>query len=108
MKLSEIRPCDACGGPIAPLFNLVRTTPALFNQRKTNEVLGLNQFFGGKALGLAEVMAPSPDVVTLAGDTHPELITELFICNACMCRPLVLGLLAEERNNKRNAAAVDQ
>lgn len=82
MKLSDVRPCDECGGPIAPMFYVVRISSAMFNVNTTNAVLGLRQLLGG-ALELAEMMGPSNEVITVFGDKEPELMTELFICHSC-------------------------
>ena len=78
LKLSDLRPCDGCGGKIAPLFYVVRTEMAVVNTVDANQVLGLRQIFQG-SLGLAEAMAPA-EPVKLGG---PELTTELFFCQEC-------------------------
>lgn len=102
MKLSEIRPCDACGGPIAPVFNIVRCSSAIFNADAVNSTLGLNQIFGGHALKLAEAMGSCADkAVLVAGDSNPELTTELLLCQECFSfKELRLGTLAEDRVRK--------
>lgn len=98
MKLSEMRPCDSCNGPIAPLFYVVRISVAGFNAQATNEVLGLNQFFGGHALGLAEVFSPSPDPVKIGSDQFPELETRAFICSKCWLADISLAMVTESVN----------
>lgn len=99
MKLSEIHPCDNCGGKLGPVFYVLRFSSAVVNAREANEVLGLTQYFGG-ALGLAEVMAPRDEVVHVAmDDDDPEirsLMIEAIICNDCYTSKLVLGLVAEK------------
>lgn len=96
MKLSEIRPCDNCGGKIAPLFYVLRISQAMF-MPSTNEVLGLTQCFRG-ALALAEAMAPEPEVVMVLGDEDKALQTELFICQECLTmKALDLAALMERR-----------
>lgn len=95
MKLTDLRPCDSCGGPLlgketsicppltAHMFHVIRCTRAMLNPQATREVMGLTQFFGGSAVGLAEVFAPNPDAVTVIGDKEPALTTELFLCEKC-------------------------
>lgn len=105
MKLSEIRPCDNCGGKIVPMFYVVRFSVAMFAPRATNEMLGLTQMFGG-SLQLAEVMGADPEAVKIAGDEEPALWTDLLICQDCfmgisrdgsrVIKPLNLALLAEK------------
>ena len=102
MKLSELRPCDSCDGPLrTPMnagFYVVRSSLAIFKPAAANQVLGLTQIFQG-ALGLAEAMAPDPDVVLVAGDEQPELLEELLICGECyLGKPLDLPILVEKRN----------
>lgn len=90
MKLSELRPCDGCGGPIAPLFHVLTYTPAVIDATPANQVLGLLQYFGGKAIGLAEVMAPAADeAVKLGSDKHPDMKVTLFLCTDCYVRKSV-------------------
>jgi hypothetical protein len=103
MKLSELRPCDKCGGSINPIFHVVRYSPAIVSQQAARETLGLSQMFGGH-LGLAEVMTSKPDAVSVAMDDkeHAELGVEIFLCNDCYCGEVNLAALAEkvEKNNK--------
>jgi len=104
MKLSEIRPCDACGGRIAPAFYVARFSIAVFKPQATNQVLGLTQCWGG-SLALAEVFAPTVDAVAVAMDEedHKELMEEVFLCCDCVVRPVTLMELAEKRNEKVSA-----
>lgn len=112
MKLSELRPCDNCGGKIAPTFYVVRVSLALFDPRATNTQLGLVQMFGGAgngALALAEIMGPTPDVVQIAGDKKKELRTELFICQDCaLMKPVNLGELLSKREEATPRDQQDQ
>jgi len=108
MKLSQIRPCDNCGRKIAPSFYVARFSIALFNPRATNEVLGMTQYFHG-ALGLAEIMSPRADVITVAMDEAQgkELMVELFVCAECYLQPLCLAELAEKRIIQQRHGDVD-
>lgn len=108
MKLSELRPCDACGGKLksdmAAGFYVVRFSLAIFKPQAVNQVLGLTQMFGG-ALGLAEAMAPESDVVIVAGDQEPQLMNELLVCMDCfLMKPLDIAILGEKRNHEIDAA----
>ena len=87
MKLSEAKPCIVCSGPLLKppmgMWYVVRVTRAMLSPRAANQVLGMAQMFGGR-LGLAEVMAPSPDeAIMILGDKEPALLTELHICFEC-------------------------
>jgi hypothetical protein len=97
MKLSEVRPCDNCGGPIAPIFNVIRVSPAIFNPREVNQVLGMTQMFGG-ALGLAEVMAGGNDAVKVAIDdpAYKDSVVDIYLCNKCCAGGVCIGELTEK------------
>ena len=97
MKLSQLRMCDNCDGPVKQIFYVVRLSLAAVSPNAFNQVAGLTQMYGG-ALGLAEVMAPDADVVKIAGDEDKALMKELLICQECyMTKPLDLPILAEKR-----------
>jgi hypothetical protein len=106
MKLSEIRPCDACGGTIVPMFYVLRLSMAMFKPQAVNTTMGLMQMFGGN-LALAEVMSSQPDAVTVMGDENPELMTEIIICQECLLgKPLDMALLLDkvQTNEKKDSA----
>lgn len=97
MKLSEIRPCDACGGAIATGSYLLRLSLLVVSPRAVNQVLGLNQIFGG-ALKLAEAFAPDDNPVKVAGEEDPSLWTDALVCQRCaLGAPIDLGLLLAKR-----------
>lgn len=81
MKLSDLRPCDNCGGKIAPAFYVVRISPA-FIVPAARQTLGLMEMFHGN-LRLAELFTPEPDAVRVAGDEEKTLMTELLLCENC-------------------------
>ena len=98
MKLSQIRPCDNCGGPIVPIFNVVSITPAVISPRAANQVLGMSQFFQG-SLALAEVFQ-AEEPVTLASEDGDlsGLVTQIFLCQKCMAGEICLGEIVEKRS----------
>lgn len=95
MKLSQLRPCDNCGGPIAPIFYVVRTSIAVFNANATNENLGLMQMFQG-SLVLAETMSSQPDAVKIGGEEDKKLWTEIYLCQHCYIDNVNLAVLGEK------------
>jgi len=100
-KLSDLRPCDACQGPVGMQFYVLRMSLAFVRRRAVEEFLGMSMFFGGKApVSLVENFAPAAaDAIVVAGDTEPSLLTELLICNSCFLdRPIDLAHLMERRN----------
>jgi len=108
MKLSDVRPCDNCGGPIAPIFYAISITHALFDQSKTNMVLGLNNMFGGAALPLAEAMSGAEPVVKLS-EKDKEMETEIFLCsNCCIGQAVDLGKLMQAAWDRKNAGKRDE
>jgi len=95
MKLSDLRPCDNCGGSLPPAFYVVKMSIALINPQKVNSTLGLTQHFQGN-LHLAEVMGAGGEVV-IGSDSDPELEVTIILCNDCRnSKEINLGLLAEK------------
>ena len=99
MRLSEIRPCDNCGKPIAPIFYVVRTSIAVFNTNATNEILGLARMIGG-SIALAEAMGSQLEAVKIGGETDSHLWDEIFLCNDCHVSNVNLAVLAEKIHAK--------
>jgi len=95
MKLSELRPCDNCGGPIVPIFYVVRSSIAVFNADATNQNLGLMKMFRG-SLALAETMSSQPEIVKIGGDEDKQLWVEIYLCQNCYIGDVNLALLAEK------------
>lgn len=99
MKLSQLRPCDKCGGSINPTFYVVRSSQAMILANHANTVMGLSQMFRGN-LALAEAMAPQPEVVVVLGDEDKNLQNEIILCQRCYAFGDIAGLV-----EKRIAAA---
>jgi hypothetical protein len=103
VKLSELRQCDGCGGPLVNppniRFDVVRLSAAVVIPSAANQVLGLTQVFHG-ALKLAETMAPEPEVVKLLGDESSDGWDELLLCSDCYFGPS-LGRLHEILEGRR-------
>lgn len=89
MKLSELKPCACCNGPLClpgiGTWYVLRVCQAMVNPQAANEVLGMTQMYGGfHALGIAEAMAPRPDeAVMILGDEEPKLLEEIHVCFNC-------------------------
>ncbi len=98
-KLSTLRLCDSCNGPLAPTFVIVRVEVAVIDQRESAVTLGLIPQVG--SLQVAEAMSPTPEPIKLGG---LSLTTELLLCVACQCKSLCLGQLVEQRNEAAAAA----
>lgn len=78
MKLSELTPCVRCGGSIAPVFYRVTVEQHFIDPKATNQVLGINLYFGGDALPLAEAMAPDAE-----GATKQLTAKTGLVCGGC-------------------------
>jgi|GEM_PF-4489249 len=105
MKLSQLRPCDNCRGPLMHgYFYVVRVSQAFVLPRQANQVLGLTQYLGGN-LPLAEIFAPDDDVVKILGDENKELMHEIFLCQDCALQPVDLLGLVETRAQKKDGLA---
>lgn len=82
MDISEIRPCDNCGGPIRPAFVVLDESQALIHGQNIQEFMGMATYFGG-AYKLAEIFTPDTQAAIVAGDEHPELRTRAIVCQPC-------------------------
>ncbi len=82
MKLSELRPCDHCGGPLPPIWYYVRVSQCMLDRKATNETLGLTQMLG--SLQVAEAMgARTEDAVVILGEKIPTMWNQIFLCQDC-------------------------
>jgi hypothetical protein len=101
----SLRPCDSCGGPIAPVFFVVRVSQALINEPVVNRFIGMAHFFGGN-VGISSVFDPGDDAFVIMGDKNKELMNEVFICNRCMFEKFSdLFVLVEKQDHIRNSDA---
>ena len=103
IKLSEIRSCDACGGPIAPVFSYVQIRMGVFNSKNSNQVLGMMQMWGKQsmqALKVAEALAPGADEAVEVVD-EADATTTLFICSKCILEPIDLTVLMAKVSDKK-------
>lgn len=85
MKLSQLRPCDNCGGRLQLLFYQITVSPTVIDRSAVGQTLGLAQFFSaGEAvcdshLSIAEALTPTPE----ATRSDPNLDTEICLCQDC-------------------------
>ena len=100
MKLSQVRPCDNCGKPIAPIFYVIRTSIAVFNANATNEMLGLARMFHG-SLALAETLGSQPEAVTVGSDQDHHLQDEIFLCQDCYVSNVNIAVLVEKVSSNK-------
>lgn len=91
MKVTDLKPCFICGGKASPLFYLVRVQRHFIDPAAVNEVLGLNQMFGGNALRLAEAMSARGDRATQLVDQGEEII-----CQDCLFTKPMTDVLFKE------------
>lgn len=115
MKLSDLRVCDACGGPIAPVFMRCVVENHGVNRRAVNRRMGLAQMFGGspQAHGVAAAFDGDPDDATSIAST-----IEVILCTDCFCNADTLAAAWQKRHEakppetpfeaeKRRRAAMD-
>jgi len=82
-KVTDLRPCDVCGGPHHGLF-YVRASAAL-----------------------VENFAPASTtaiVVAMDSPAHASLMTEVVVCSNCYVQPVCLAELAEKRTRAIEAS----
>ena len=82
MKTSELRPCDNCGGPIAPIFYRIKLEfrQMMIDQTAVNQVLGTAQILGGN-LRLGRAM--SPDGEAAVELPAYKIDRDLLFCQGC-------------------------
>ncbi len=97
-KLSQLRPCDNCGGPINPILYQVTVQQCGIDNNAVRKGLGLADFFGGGGAGLAlaGIMGTDDDVVKPIGEP-----VDLVLCTSCVCyggsNQTPLAILIEQR-----------
>lgn len=84
MKCGELRPCDNCGGSIAPVFYRVSVQQIGLKLNEIKRHMGLAQFFGDGNVGfaLANIMGTDPDIDQPIGNT-----VNMMLCTNCACMP---------------------
>lgn len=79
--MTEVRPCDACGGTIEPAFYRIRVSLALLDAKAANHA------------------------ALVLGDEDAQLETTFVVCQACaLGKPFDLGLLLERAVHARQSA----
>lgn len=92
MKLSELKPCACCKGPLisasARFWYCVRVSQVILDPKAMRDTIGLMQIMGGRddawTLKVAETLSPNAEAATILGDKERALMTELHICFECM------------------------
>lgn len=100
LKTHELRPCENCGGAIAPVF--YRMTISFrqlgIDYQAANAVLGTAQVFGGN-LAMGRIMSPDQDATFELGY---KIDKDYFLCQSCVTscdlplRPLDLMIEYDE------------
>jgi len=105
MKLSELRPCDNCGGKIAPIFYVLRISPAVINMRDAHQGVALGEAFGFP-LELVEGMGMSGEIGTIAmdekKDSGKQIMTEIWICQECHMQPINIAEIVERVSERKH------
>ncbi len=92
MKMKDLRPCDKCGGQIAPVFHVVEVTQAIVDGAAASREYATAQMMGG-SITLASILGANENVVKLVPHS-----TKLFLCQECaMSGELNLAELVERR-----------
>jgi len=100
VKASELRGCDGCGEPIAPVFYRVSVEQHIVDHGKAQQHLrtrgGFSMIFHG-ATGIADVFAGDPDITQAMG---PAIV--VLLCNQCaFFKPNGFGRALGTRMEKR-------
>ena len=104
-RVHELRPCDACGGPIGTVFNVVRVSPAIVDLGAVRSAVGMAMHFGGYS-NVADVFSPD-SVVKIAADESPDIDwREAWLCMECSnLRDVSLAMALEKAEQAKEARA---
>lgn len=80
MKLSELRPCDACGGKLSLTFFRVTVEHHVINPGEVRKRAAMDVMFPG-APALAAVMHGDQDDAT-----QPATTSTMILCTDCLCK----------------------
>lgn len=96
MKLTDLRPCDRCDGPIGVVFFRVSVEQHVVDLNEARRHMGLTAMLGGSSQ-LASVMGTDSDESTKVATKRT-----LLLCPACFCEPGGVPV-AMERPDKAKA-----
>lgn len=88
VKLSELKPCVCCGGPLlipgVGNWYVLRQTIGILNPTASRQVSGMMQFFNG-SMKLAEVFTPDAENAVFILCDHPNApkASEIHVCLGC-------------------------
>lgn len=82
MDITEIRPCDNCGGPIRPVFVVLDESQAIMHGRNIQSFIGLSMQLDMN-FKLAQMFSPDTQAAVVAGDEKPALKTRAILCQPC-------------------------
>lgn len=107
ISIDDIRPCDNCGGPIAPIFIVLDVRSAAFDADNLNSVLGTAQILGGinkpGAMEIAKVMSSGGDAVAKIID-EPQNTARIYLCIQCSCTEVCITELIGKRHDAQDKA----
>ena len=89
MKLSELKPCDLCNGPVVPMIYKVKLERHFIKADKTNCQLGMAQLMGG-SVQLSSIMGTNEDV------TQEIDSFEMTLCQTCFLEERMGRLMGDE------------
>jgi hypothetical protein len=106
MRLSDLHGCDNCGGQIAPIFYVVRMSPAVINMQEARRGIAQTEAFGFP-LALIEGMGMSGEIGTIAMDEREDsgkhIMTEIWLCQGCHMKLINLAELSEKVSEREHA-----
>lgn len=97
MKFSDLRPCDACRGPIGLTFRRVTVEHHVVDTREAQRALAMEAYLGGNSM-LASVFDTAGDRATLSLNTDT-----ILLCEQCYC----LGRVAQAVERRTEAGEAE-
>ena len=104
LKAADLKPCEACGGPIAGQLTAghraldlcrLRVERLVIDPTAVNKALAMEQYFGGNS-ALAAVFSPGEVARVFSSETY-------LICQTCWVHqsPAELGEMVRERRERQ-------
>ena len=111
MKLTDLRVCDNCCGPVGVVFSVVQVRWAVVKSEAVRQAQG-GVLAHGLPVVFSEIMGVIHDaeeavVVAGVGEVGKEtedLVTNIFLCQICMSEPVVLASLIEKLTRARSVS----
>lgn len=93
---TRIKPCEKCGGPIGPIFYIVKVAGAVVNYDAVNRLGGITQYLQGHEK-LAAMFVPDETLEEIIQGNDANKWPERVLCHLCTYKmPFLIDMLFED------------